>query len=59
MGELTMRDIDKSPCMGCEEREQGCHSHCVAYRKWAAEKRQDNNKKKWSEMAHAILRGTY
>ena len=54
-----MREIDKSPCMGCEEREQGCHSHCVAYRKWAAEKRQDNNKKKWSEMAHAILRGTY
>ena len=54
-----MRDINKSPCMDYEEREQGCHSHCVAYRKWAAEKRQDNNKLKYNEMAHAILRGTY
>ena len=23
-----------SPCKGCEERELGCHAHCIAYRRW-------------------------
>ena len=26
-----------SPCRDCEERELGCHSHCIAYRRWKAE----------------------
>lgn len=30
----------KSPCRNCIEREQGCHSHCIAYRKWKAERDQ-------------------
>lgn len=27
----------ETPCRNCTEREQGCHSHCIAYRKWKAE----------------------
>lgn len=26
-----------SPCMGCDERERGCHDHCIAYKKWKTE----------------------
>ena len=25
-----------SPCKGCEERELGCHSYCIAYKQWKA-----------------------
>ena len=37
------------PCHKCEEREVGCHSHCIAYRKWhaehIAEKKKENEKR--------------
>lgn len=26
-----------SPCKECDERELGCHSHCIAYKRWKAE----------------------
>ena len=25
-----------SPCKECDERELGCHSHCIAYKRWKA-----------------------
>ena len=25
-----------SPCRNCDERELGCHSHCIAYKRWKA-----------------------
>lgn len=25
-----------SPCKECDERELGCHSYCIAYRRWKA-----------------------
>lgn len=25
-----------APCKGCEEREYGCHTHCMAYKRWKA-----------------------
>ena len=25
------------PCKNCEEREIGCHSHCIAYKKYRSE----------------------
>ena len=37
------------PCHKCEEREVGCHSHCIAYKKWHAEhieeKKRENQKR--------------
>ena len=34
-----LQQTPASPCMGCEEREVGCHSHCIAYKKWKAKYR--------------------
>ena len=30
-----MRDSG-APCRDCDEREVGCHSHCMAYKVWKA-----------------------
>ena len=34
------------PCKDCDEREIGCHSHCIAYRKYRAEMDEILEKKK-------------
>ena len=31
-----MKDL-KAPCRDCDEREVGCHAHCIAYKIWKAE----------------------
>lgn len=27
-----------APCKNCDERELGCHAHCIAYKKYSAER---------------------
>lgn len=34
------------PCKDCEERELGCHSHCIAYKKFRAEIDEISEKKR-------------
>lgn len=29
--------MTKGPCKDCEEREPGCHDHCIAYKMWVSE----------------------
>ena len=33
-----MSIYENTPCMGCEEREIGCHSRCDRYGEWADKK---------------------
>lgn len=34
-----------APCKDCEDRELGCHSHCIAYRKYKDEREKAINKR--------------
>lgn len=34
-GNLYMK---KAPCLGCEDRELGCHAHCQSYIEWTKRK---------------------
>lgn len=34
-----------APCKDCEDRELGCHSHCIAYKKYKDEREKALNKK--------------
>ena len=31
---MSLRRVPDAPCKGCDERELGCHSHCIAYKQW-------------------------
>jgi hypothetical protein len=59
MPEITKLN-PKSPCYGCKERHEGCHSECERYRKWADNKKRINAKKfeEWSAMTYGIDRIT-
>lgn len=50
---MANRGSTLPPCMGCGDREEGCHSSCKAYSEWAkAEKikRDDVRRKKNVEL---------
>lgn len=34
-----------APCKDCEDRELGCHAHCIAYRKYKDEREKAINKR--------------
>ena len=34
-----------APCRNCEDRELGCHSHCIAYKQFSAELEKAREKK--------------
>lgn len=38
--------MPSGPCKDCEERELGCHSHCIAYKKFRAEMDEISEKKR-------------
>lgn len=47
----------ETPCRNCTEREQGCHSHCIAYRKWKAEHDQIVARMKQDDAANRVMEG--
>ena len=49
---MSLRQTPEAPCKGCEERELGCHSHCIAYKQWYAKYR--DKKKQLKEDAGAL-----
>ena len=44
-----------SPCKGCEEREPGCHTNCMAYKKWHAEDIKQKEKLKQDKKASLAM----
>ena len=30
--------MNKGPCLDCDDRTFGCHDHCIAYKRWKAER---------------------
>lgn len=47
----------ETPCRNCTEREQGCRSHCIAYRKWKAEHDQIVARMKQDDAANREMEG--
>lgn len=47
-----LQQVPASPCMGCDEREVGCHTHCIAYKAWHAKYRARDKKEGGDDIAH-------
>ena len=46
-----------APCKGCEERENGCHTHCMAYKRWRARREEMQTRMHDDDVARRDLEG--
>lgn len=46
-----------APCKDCQDREPGCHSHCIGYKRWKAEQQKEAKEYEEDRKALSHLEG--